>query len=997
MKQLYIKWNEKLDISLKEIKIKSEDTKESNNNFGEIKEYLQNAYYFKQFIQKLVIEKIIYNNVSASINYEENVDGYLIASSPNLSFKSLMTSNKNSIKLHVYNSTLKKEKIRLSGNILLNLKKPIIDTDVVLNINSDINLHVKLLADTKKLKYKITATQDIKNIKYLFSFIKLNKYVKYWADDAISMDSFSLHSVDGWVEYDKIDDAYKNLHATATLNKLNYKYNPKLDAIHSQTTDIEFRDGVLYIRPKGAKSYNSQLGKSWLKIDFTTKEELLTLHLLFNGMLDKNILHVLSRYKINIPFLQKKGTINTNLTLVVNLQTIDIDAKGKFIVKKGNFDYQGLNLAIANTTLLLNNFDVKINKMTLKYKDIAQANVKAKYNAKKGQGVINFDIDSFKLDNMNIKLNKNLHASYHINSKQDILSIDKSQWLYDTHTMSIDAITMPFDLKKMRLNLPTTFVQIDNVASAYISGLSSLKEKKTDLDINILKFNHNGIKLTQSLTPLKLTYNNDDITIYNEEPITFNLYGKDAKISQTVITFNKNTLNLKPVNLTIENQISSLMYATYNLKYKQGMINLDKFKTVSEDYGEVFNFDKPVHLYTVLHDDTFHVVSKNLQIDFLLTHKLWTLKLNSIKKILKYSPLLQKYHISEGSLSIKNNQKPNFIHFNADIMYPYKFFIQNNLPINHYNIIGTIDTHSDHTVVALNNKIEINIDDDIKIDAKDIGFNIPEIVNFYNNTNIESNNKKNRNIIFHSKNCYLYFTKYKHIISDSINLQYYNDIVTAQLKHDKGNAGFKLDNKTFHFYGENFNNKFMEHLFTLSKFYGGSLDFNIDGTFDDYDGIIYIKDTTVLDYKVLNNILAFVNTVPSLVTFSLPGYSKKGLPVKNAYMKFHANKTLFNISDIYMHSKELDIIGHGTTDVDKNSINLQLNLKTDIGSNLQKIPLVGYIILGNDRISTTLSVTGKLTDPKIHSLIAKDIAVAPFNIIKRTLLLPFHLFSKDKK
>ena len=189
----------------------------------------------------------------------------------------------------------------------------------------------------------------------------------------------------------------------------------------------------------------------------------------------------------------------------------------------------------------------------------------------------------------------------------------------------------------------------------------------------------------------------------------------------------------------------------------------------------------------------------------------------------------------------------------------------------------------------------------------------------------------------------------------------------------------------------------MEHLFTLSKFDGGSLDFNIDGTFDDYDGIIYIKDTTVLDYKVLNNILAFVNTVPSLVTFSLPGYSKKGLPVKNAYMKFHANKTLFNISDIYMHSKELDIIGHGTTDVDKNSINLQLNLKTDIGSNLQKIPLVGYIILGNDRISTTLSVTGKLTDPKIHSLIAKDIAVAPFNIIKRTLLLPFHLFSKDKK
>ncbi|WP_156022390.1 AsmA-like C-terminal domain-containing protein, partial [Sulfurimonas hongkongensis] len=42
-------------------------------------------------------------------------------------------------------------------------------------------------------------------------------------------------------------------------------------------------------------------------------------------------------------------------------------------------------------------------------------------------------------------------------------------------------------------------------------------------------------------------------------------------------------------------------------------------------------------------------------------------------------------------------------------------------------------------------------------------------------------------------------------------------------------------------------------------------------------------------------------------------------------------------------------------------------------------------------------VSGKLTDPKVSSLIAKDIIVAPLNIIKRTLLLPFKMFEDEEE
>ncbi|MFA7501328.1 MAG: AsmA-like C-terminal domain-containing protein, partial [Sulfurimonas sp.] len=107
---------------------------------------------------------------------------------------------------------------------------------------------------------------------------------------------------------------------------------------------------------------------------------------------------------------------------------------------------------------------------------------------------------------------------------------------------------------------------------------------------------------------------------------------------------------------------------------------------------------------------------------------------------------------------------------------------------------------------------------------------------------------------------------------------------------------------------------------------------------------------------------------------------------------------IYNVSDFYLESKEIEIVGRGEASIEKNSINLDLNLKTDLGSSVSKIPLVGYILLGEESISTSLKVTGALDNPDVSTQVAKDIAVAPFNIIKRALTYPLELFKdKDEK
>ncbi len=57
----------------------------------------------------------------------------------------------------------------------------------------------------------------------------------------------------------------KNVHVFAVANNLEYTYNPKLESVVSKMTELEFKDGTLFIRPKEAYQYGFYLDKSWLK------------------------------------------------------------------------------------------------------------------------------------------------------------------------------------------------------------------------------------------------------------------------------------------------------------------------------------------------------------------------------------------------------------------------------------------------------------------------------------------------------------------------------------------------------------------------------------------------------------------------------------------------------------------------------------------------------------------------------------------------------------
>jgi len=994
IKTLYLKWNEKLNISIKEIHISKKNDKDSKVDYDKLVNSLKNIYLFDSWFENINIDQITYNDLTASFSYKYGQKSYFKAFSSTFSLMGDIISTNKILTVKIKEFKLLNKNLTIDGDLIIDSLKLEAKTFLNININNEIHLKLSANSNQKKLTYRIVSETNIKSIKYAINLLNLNKKLNYWLLDAIDMQNVSLNQFYGWIDYNHIDQAYKNIYANATIHKLNYKYDKKLDSINTNTTDLEFKNGILYIYPKEAYTYRFYLNKSWLKIDFTKKNIFLTLKLKFNAILNKDILFLLNRYKIKLPFLQKKGEITTNLKVVVNLNKITVSANGDFYTKKANFNYLGLNLDVFDTKVFLNNYDVTIDNMVIKYKDIAKTKVNLKLDVKNNKGYINFNVQKLNFKQKKLNLVKPINVVYKLSTKVDIIDVGSSLWKFNNDLFNLNSLSIPFDLKTLSLNIPKTLIKNKKIGSAYITGDTSFKNKILNLDIDLLKFSYKDINLIDPSCKLKLIYKDSNINILSTNKINFMLLDKKTILDKVSIDIKNNILKINSANFYLQDNVSTSIIANYNINNDNGEIDLYNLKIKNKKMGSIFYKKERIKLNVRYINDTTYIRSDEFDLNFIASSKYWKLNTKKLSKLAKKSNLLKKYFIDNGSFSLTKYKDSNTIDFFVKSLYPYDLILIKNIVVNNYHINGHYNIKTDNSSLNINNKIKIDIDKSINIKANHIGINFKQIIKLLSKIKKSKDNSSIK-VHLYTNNSYLYINEKRKIISDKINLEYFNHYTTAKLIYKKGSANFILNNNSFNIYGSNFNDIFIENLFSDSKFKGGKLDFYVGGDLNNYSGLLYVRNTTILKYKLLNNILAFVNTIPSLVTFSLPGYNNNGLTVENAYINFNTKDgDKFNIDNVSLDSKEIKIVGKGVADFKRNTINIKLNLKTDLGSTIAKIPVVGYLVLGNDTISSSLEIDGKLDDPKIKTRLANDIVVAPLNIIKRTLLLPIHLMSK---
>jgi hypothetical protein len=485
-----------------------------------------------------------------------------------------------------------------------------------------------------------------------------------------------------------------------------------------------------------------------------------------------------------------------------------------------------------------------------------------------------------------------------------------------------------------------------------------------------------------------------NIKIHSKKPVLkldiFPLMAKEANVSvtPTYTSFKVNKSNLK-----IAQKINLFFTGDGKVNYQPLILTLKGFieNFIIEPILNVRNFKEEARMDL----NTLELFLKNSHTYINLKRK--NIIINDLTALLPYTPL--KDIVKNGLIYIsfaKNIKALTYIKPFLPI-----FYIHNNKPIQTLSKYGidkimlNIELNKNRFILY-NDYIQFFLEkNNVFLSLKNIDINLYPLEKFYYK-NLDTNNTKNKNIIINLTNANILYKTHKFLSQKAI-IKEINNSVSIISHYKKSYIKGYTKQKYFLLEGKNFNKEEFEAFLPKINFFKKiNLDFTLIKSPDEYYiGNIYINNAIVKQLKALNNIVAFLNTIPSLLSLSNPGFSAKGYKIKKGNIQYLLYKKILYIKRSKIIGQNIDFISRGFIDFNKNYINLKttaiLKLK------LKKIPLIGkglsYLFLGKDgNIKVNIIIKGKLDNPKIEKDLGKAVIPNPFELFKRAITLPFNLF-----
>jgi len=360
--------------------------------------------------------------------------------------------------------------------------------------------------------------------------------------------------------------------------------------------------------------------------------------------------------------------------------------------------------------------------------------------------------------------------------------------------------------------------------------------------------------------------------------------------------------------------------------------------------------------------------------------------LSSLLSLQPYSPFMKEMGLSQGEAFV---QTKDFEHFDANLsLYNLKTpLLENNESIKELFVALSTDTKT-LDLNTLNSKLSLHLNEAITLHVNDINLSISENESDFDAPIAVELIGKNSSILLQNSN--------KSILSDAYTITLEGKNVFMHSTYGKTHFEYKKKNTEMYLHTTSMNDYFANTLLGSTYFSQGDFSLKLEGIHSQENhGTFIMQKSYIKDLKFFNNLMATINTIPSLIIFKDPSFSQEGYFVHDGYINFEQKGNKIIIKDMLLRGNSADIVGSGSVNRDTNEVDLNLKIRTlkTFSSVLDMIPLVGGLILGEDKkISTHVSVTGNLEDPKIQTNVIADTLMSPLNIMKRTLELPLELF-----
>ncbi|NPA64842.1 MAG: DUF3971 domain-containing protein [Epsilonproteobacteria bacterium] len=446
--------------------------------------------------------------------------------------------------------------------------------------------------------------------------------------------------------------------------------------------------------------------------------------------------------------------------------------------------------------------------------------------------------------------------------------------------------------------------------------------------------------------------------------IDLTLHKAYLKLKNTRAILKPSTISIKPLVTAKVQGVIDPLKAKLKAQIQRARLSFDGYKIFdAKDLKERIDIDLQSKSVTLSY----------LPISIELEPKL-LIKISDITKLRPFSPLIQKLDPKAGKLIIKGRNYQGYIIKEASP------FLKAGRPLRELEFKG------DWRHIA--------IEDFFDLRFKPLSLHLGHITLDASGFDLNGSKHKLPKLKLSFKECNI--TKKGHLLFIKHGqAQIQDGLVKAKIHTDSGTAKIAFYDGYINVVAKNLSDTFVKNLFHIDFIEGGSYDFTARGKLDQFEGNISIVHGSLKNLTLINNLLAFFNTIPALVTLQDPGFSAQGLPIEEGSIEYRYFDQKIAIPSLTIVSKALEIYGSGLIDLQKGTIAMEMKLASlkSVSNIVSKIPLAGYILLGDDgKITTSFSITGDLDDPAITTHMTKDIIKMPFGIIKRTLELPFKLF-----
>lgn len=494
---------------------------------------------------------------------------------------------------------------------------------------------------------------------------------------------------------------------------------------------------------------------------------------------------------------------------------------------------------------------------------------------------------------------------------------------------------------------------------------------------------------------------------FNVKKSNISIAGVDLFVKNSTITLDNDKIDVSNTDISMKDILESSLNLVFDTNTKTMTLDAlpSKFVIKSDDDVYLNLSNKRLKADFDFNGGVTKARVDDLGLSAEIGDKI-SVNLDNINLLVPYMPFLTKFDIKYGNANATINND-NSIDINANINnLEYPIYNMDKTRLSSLSIKGRL-ANKKLTLEDSTDKLKADIDfnsNDVNLSISNKYINVDEILKskipIFSQTNSSSSDdtKEPLNLLINGENTTLGLFGYDIVLDEAMLKTTQNGFI-GNGKNKNGIANIILDNGTINVEANNFNADFINALFKKDVVKGGS--FGLIGIYRDsrFVGNISMYDTSVRNMTSLQNILSFIDTIPSLLVFKLPGFSTSGYEINEANIRIGVDSNYIALNDINIKGSSVDITGNGVVDLNSKDLNIRLELSTikNLSSILNKIPIVGYILLGEDgKISTDLTIKGSMDNPQTELSLLEDTAKAPINILKR-VFSPFQVLIDELK